>query len=120
MSNVKTLHISVRNTGSGYIVPCYTNGKVFDLGTGRRSPSAVRSPSDNARFPKALEKALREGDEERVKKLSMVWLGSPSFGAYETYAILWNSSHGNNNYDRFGTKNIWFITAIVEHGAKLL
>ena len=117
--HAKSLKISVRNHGPGYVTPRFTGDEVTDLNTNRKLGSAW-SPFDFRRFAALVKDAEDAGDADGLKTLAKVWTGKDDFDACELLAIRINAKNNNHPYDRFGTKNFSFLEAISKYGASLI
>lgn len=91
----RSLKISVRASGSGYVTPRTTCGEATDLNTNRLRGGAW-GPGDLRRFSRAVRAAREEGNGKRLGELAGVWSGKRAFDELDLAAIAWNDAHGSH------------------------
>lgn len=115
----KSLKISTRSNGSGFVIPRFIAGELTDLNTNRVN-SGVWGPSDYKGFVTTLKKAIEQSDMALLQKLARLWNGTDNLSEVDIATILWNDAYNAHAYDRFGTKNVSFIESIHSHNAVII
>ena len=116
----KSVTISVRDNGSGYVVPRITGNEVSDLNTNRgRGRGETWGPSEHKRFAESVIAAQASDDDVALSKLSKIWTGKEQFSELEIDTIVWNYKNNALPYNRFGTKNTSFLEAL-KLGARII
>ena len=120
--HAKSVKISVREQGSGYVLSRFTCDEVADLNTSRGfGRNNVWGPSEFRVNAELLNKASQDGNgSTQLQELARCFIGTDDLSKLDLMAVEWNARYDNLPYDRFGTKNYSFLEAINSYGAECI